>query len=167
MASPEVIGAISSVIAGTTAFLGAGAKFFTEIKGIKEAVVKDVLEILRRDHLGPQADRMEALEKRHDANVAGWGLELQTMRNDLAELEENRGHGHQSIADYHTSEELVQRLENLERVLQMMQRTVITRKQFESFVEAQNEKALDVARFLGQIEGELRARFTPHPKDKS
>lgn len=163
MASPEVfVGAIGSIVTGAAAFLGAGAKFITEVKGIKEQVAKDVLEILKRDHLVPQAARMEALEKRHDANVTGWGLELQTLKNDLDEMALNRGHGHQSVVDYHTSEELVQRLEVLERTLENVRRAGMTRKQFEAFVADQNEKALDVARLLGQIEGELKARFTSH-----
>lgn len=164
MASPEVVGAISTIIAGTTAFLGAGAKFFTEVRDIKTAVVKDVLEILKRDHLGPQETRMEALERRHDANVKGWGLEIQSLRDEIEEAASSRGHGHQSIADYHDSDEIVQRLEVLERTLKVLQRTGMTRKQFEGFVEAQNEKALDVARLLGQIEGELKARFTSSPR---
>lgn len=163
---PEIIGAISTVIAGTTAFLGAGAKFFTEVRDIKTAVTREVMEILTHDHLGPQAVRMEALEKRHDANVTGWGLEIDSLRLALEETAYNRGHGHQSLVDYHTSEELMQRLEVLERDLQTLKRTTMTRKQFESFVEAQNEKALDVARLLGQIEGELKARFAPL-RDKS
>ena len=167
MASPEVfVGAIGSIVTGAAAFLGAGAKFITEIKGIKDQVAKDVLEVLRREHLGPQTARMEALEKRHDANVTGWGLELQTLRNDMDELALNRGHGHQSVVDYHSSEELVQRLEVLERTLENVRRAGMTRKQFDTFVAEQNDKALDLARLLGQIEGELKARFTTHAGTK-
>lgn len=162
MASPEVVGVISTIIAGTTTFLGAGAKFLSEIKSLKAAITADVLEVLRRDHIAPQAIRMEALEKRHDANVKGWGLEIESLRSEMEEAAESRGHGHQSVADYHSSEELVQRLEVLERSLKVLQRSAMTRKTFESFVEDQHTKALDVARLLGQIEGELNARFTPN-----
>lgn len=161
--------ALTIIITGTTGFIGAGSKFLADLKKIEEQTVARV----RRDITDPMAKSVEEIRKRLDelyanyrANVVGWKLEIESLKGDIEDLQSNRRHGYQSAVDYHNSDELIRRIEMLETDVQRMQTTLnrmeataIDEDTFQDFVTTQNQKALEVARLLGQIEGELKARF--------
>lgn len=175
MSDPIVEHVISAILTGTAGFLSAGTKFVSDLKGLEDKIVKRMVEtyiepMLRR--IDSVENRVIQSEKQQLANTQGWNLELNSIRGDIDDIMRNRGHGHSSAIDYHSSEEVVRRIEQLEtdarRALQEMKRVNETledlekyktdRKLFDNFVADQNKAALDLTRALGAIEGELRAQ---------
>lgn len=157
------------IVTGATGFIGAGSKFASELKKIENKVLnrvkEEITDKLSRDVTGLTTQINEFVAN-YRANIAGWRLEIANLQADIEGLQQNRGHNFTSAIDYHSSDELVRRIEILEVDIKRMQETLaelrsssIDEHQFNEFVMQQNQKALEVARLLGQIEGELKARY--------
>lgn len=168
MSDPIVEHAITAVLTGVTGFLSAGAKFVGDLRGLEDKIVKKVKETLT-DALSTRISALETrfttFEQYVSSNVKGWSLELESLKGEIDDLKVNRGHGFASAVDYHSSDDLVRRLEkaevDLERLHKKMtelERTQMPRERFDEFVREHNATARDLARTLGNIEGELRGR---------
>lgn len=169
VSDPIVEHAITAVLTGVTGFLSAGAKFVGDLRGLEDKIIKKIKDDVTDALIAKVTSltgQVEELKRVNASNAQGWSLELTTIKGDLEDMQNNRGHGFASAVDYHSSEELVRRLEMAEADLSTMKKkaaefeqAMVDRDTFDEFVREHNASARDLARTLGNIEGELKARF--------